>query len=82
MSKKYSPAIVSTDKDGYKNLSYESVTPVLVEAVKELKADNDNLRAGLKAANDNLAAQHATDAARFDKLEQELAHLKSAKGKE
>ena len=76
------PAIVSTDKDGYKNLSYESVTPVLVEAVKELKADNDNLRAGLKAANDNLAAQHATDAARFDKLEQELAHLKSAKGKE
>jgi hypothetical protein len=66
------PAIVSTDKDGYKNLSYESITPVLVEAVKELKADNDNLRAQLKAANDNFKVQ--TDELRLevDELRQQV----------
>ncbi len=66
------PTIVSTNKDGYKNLSYESVTPVLVEAMKELKADNDNLRAELakaSAANDNEAVEINALKARLDKLE-------------
>lgn len=36
------PEIVSTDRDGYKSVSYESFAPLLVEAVKELKAANDN----------------------------------------
>jgi len=39
------PELVSTDDEGYKSVSYENVTAVLVEAVKELKAQNDALKA-------------------------------------
>ena len=35
------PELVSEDKDGYKAVSYTKLTAVLVEAVKELKAEND-----------------------------------------
>ena len=34
------PELVSEDKDGYKAVSYSKLTAVLVEAVKELKAEN------------------------------------------
>jgi len=34
------PELVSEDKDGYKSVSYTKLTAVLVEAVKELKAEN------------------------------------------
>jgi hypothetical protein len=39
------PELVSTDEDGYKSMSYGDMTAVLVEAVKELKAQNDALKA-------------------------------------
>jgi hypothetical protein len=39
------PELVSTDEDGYKSMSYDDMTAVLVEAVKELKAQNDALKA-------------------------------------
>ncbi len=39
------PELVTTDDDGYKSVSYEKMTAVLVEAVKELKAENDALKA-------------------------------------
>ncbi|MDM8559105.1 tail fiber domain-containing protein [Candidatus Parabeggiatoa sp. HSG14] len=39
------PELVSTDDEGYKSVSYENVTAVLVEAVKELKTQNDALKA-------------------------------------
>jgi hypothetical protein len=35
------PEIVSRDKNGYKLVSYSKLTAVLVEAVKELKAQNE-----------------------------------------
>ena len=35
------PELVSVDKDGYKGVSYTKLTAVLVEAVKELKAENE-----------------------------------------
>ena len=34
------PELVSEDKDGYKAVSYTKLTAVLVEAVKELKQEN------------------------------------------
>jgi hypothetical protein len=39
------PELVSTDSKGYKSVSYEKMTAVLVEAVKELKTQNDALKA-------------------------------------
>jgi hypothetical protein len=38
------PELVTEDKDGYKAVSYSKLTAVLVEAVKELKAENEALR--------------------------------------
>ncbi len=39
------PELVSTDSEGYKSLAYDKMTAVLLEAVKELKAQNDALKA-------------------------------------
>jgi len=38
------PELVSTDDKGYKAVAYDKMTAVLVEAVKELKAQNDALK--------------------------------------
>jgi hypothetical protein len=37
------PNVVTTAEDGYMSVDYSRVTPLLVEAVKELKAENDRL---------------------------------------
>lgn len=47
------PSVVSVGDDGYMSVSYDKLVAPLVEAVKQLKADNDSLRAELKAANEN-----------------------------
>jgi len=38
------PEVVTTDRDGYKGVEYSNITAVLVEAVKELKTENDTLK--------------------------------------
>ena len=43
------PEIVSSPQDGYKAISYSGLTAVLLEAVKELKAENDALRQRIDA---------------------------------
>lgn len=42
------PELVSTGSDGIKSLSYDRLTAVLVEAIKELKAENDSLKAQIE----------------------------------
>lgn len=42
------PELVSQDKDGYKAVSYTKLTAVLVEAVKELKAQNEKQQAEIE----------------------------------
>lgn len=37
------PELVHTDSDGYKSLSYDKLSAVLIEAVKELRKENDAL---------------------------------------
>jgi hypothetical protein len=58
------PEIVNHDEKGYESVSYQNVAPVLVEAVKQLKAEKD---AAVKAAN-----------AKVRGLERELAALRAA----
>ncbi len=42
------PEVVSTDSKGYKSVSYGSMTPVLVEAIKELQTQIESLRQELE----------------------------------
>ena len=44
------PEAVSTDNDGYLGVRYTEVIPLLTAAIKELKAQNDALKARLDAA--------------------------------
>jgi hypothetical protein len=39
------PELVQTGSDGYKSVDYQRLTAPIIEALRELKADNDNLRA-------------------------------------
>ncbi|MBQ3658490.1 MAG: tail fiber domain-containing protein [Bacteroidales bacterium] len=38
------PELVTTDSEGFKSLNYIGIVPVLTEAVKELKKENDELK--------------------------------------
>ena len=43
LEKEY-PELVHTDADGFKSVDYSSITPVLIEAIKELKGEKDALQ--------------------------------------
>ncbi len=43
------PELVVTGSDGYKRVDYAKMTAVLIEAVKELKAENDALKTRIEA---------------------------------
>ena len=38
------PELVHTGPDGYKAVNYAQLAPVLIEAIKELKAENEALK--------------------------------------
>lgn len=38
------PELVQTDAEGYKSIDYSKLTPILVEAIKELKGENEVLK--------------------------------------
>jgi hypothetical protein len=56
------PQVVTTNYNGYKIVSYEGLTPVLVEAVKELKSENDQDVEQIKALTARLDAIEANRA--------------------
>ncbi|WP_158561296.1 tail fiber domain-containing protein [Emticicia sp. C21] len=43
------PELVNTDEKGYKSVDYARLTPVLVEAIKELKQENNAIRKEIEA---------------------------------
>jgi hypothetical protein len=43
------PELVSTDSDGYKSLAYGKLTAVLVEAIKELQQQNEEMAKKIEA---------------------------------
>ncbi|MCP4750007.1 MAG: tail fiber domain-containing protein [Proteobacteria bacterium] len=49
------PELVRTDEEGYKSVSYGKLSAILVEALKELKGDNDALRSKNDALEERLA---------------------------
>ncbi|RZK48088.1 MAG: tail fiber domain-containing protein, partial [Hymenobacter sp.] len=74
------PELVSTDKDGYKAVNYAQLTPVLIEAIKELKAENDALKARTATAEANASAakaQAAQATATLDTFEARLRRLEA-----
>ena len=48
LEKEY-PELVNTDGDGFKSVEYSTLTPILIEAVKELKAEKDALQTTVEA---------------------------------
>ncbi|MDD5675059.1 MAG: tail fiber domain-containing protein, partial [Chitinivibrionales bacterium] len=49
------PEVVNTDKEGYKSLSYDKLTAVLIEAVKELKAQNQGQQEQVQKQQEEIA---------------------------
>lgn len=74
--------IVNTNDKGYKSIDYAKLTPVLVEAIKELKAENDHLKTehiaileqlkNLKATNNQQQTEILNQDARLKTLEEIL----------
>ncbi|MCP4634238.1 MAG: hypothetical protein GY855_15035 [candidate division Zixibacteria bacterium] len=47
------PELVNTDNQGYKSVSYSKMTAVLLEAIKELKKENDELKSRMENLEKN-----------------------------
>jgi hypothetical protein len=69
------PAAVVTDPNGFKAVSYQSIVPVLVEAVKTLKAENGDLRAEKDAQIAALQARQTALERQQTELNQRLRML-------
>lgn len=63
------PELVYTDKDGYRSVDYAKLTPVLIEAVKELKRQNEELQ----KANHSLEERSASIESRLKMLEENMS---------
>lgn len=50
------PELVSTDALGYKSVDYAKITPILIEAIKELSSRNESLEGDVREMNERLKA--------------------------
>jgi hypothetical protein len=48
------PDMVSVDKDGFKRVNYGGLPFLMLQAIRELKAENDSLREQLKAEEERI----------------------------
>ena len=65
------PELVSTDAQGYKQVNYSELPYLTLAAVRELKAENDALKAQLTSQKDALTAQLAALAERLAAIEKQ-----------
>ena len=73
------PEVVRTDDEGYKSLDYARLTAVLVEAIKELKAEKDEEVTALRVENENqILALRAEKNEEIGTLKAEISELKSS----
>jgi hypothetical protein len=52
------PEMVSLDKKGFKRVNYSELPTLMLQAIRELKAENDSLRQELKAEEERWAARN------------------------
>lgn len=72
------PEVVSEDNEGIKSVAYDKLVGVLIEAVKELKSDNDTIKednVSLKAKNSQLKKELLAIKDRQSVIEQMLLAL-------
>jgi hypothetical protein len=74
------PELVSTDKEGYKAVNYAQLTPVLIEALKELAAQNEALKAELQTVKAQATTDKAQASAATDAFEARLRRLEAGAG--
>jgi len=51
------PELVSENEEGYKNVNYVSMIPILLEGMKELKSENEELKARLKKIENSIGVK-------------------------
>jgi uncharacterized protein YlxW (UPF0749 family) len=66
------PELVSSDSNGYKSVSYEKISAVLVEAIKEQQAQISNL------SNENKELKARLS--KFEKMQAQIDYLQSLVG--
>lgn len=59
------PELVNTAEDGFKSVEYSNIAPILIEAMKELKAEKDELQTTV-----------TTQQAKIDNQQQQIDELK------
>lgn len=70
------PALVYTDNKGYKSMSYDKLTAVLVEAMKELKSKSDAKISSLEKENELLKKKIAS----LEKMSERIARIERIMG--
>jgi hypothetical protein len=62
------PEVVNTDKEGYKSLSYDKLTAVLIEAVKEQQKEIETLKSENSIKDKKIADQQQSIIKQEDRL--------------
>jgi hypothetical protein len=78
------PELVSTNEDGYKSLNYAGFTPILLQAIRELKTEKDGMEEKLEAQEEQAAALIAAvkeQQALLQEVQAELGALKAQLGR-